>query len=209
MESRASDSVSPSGSFGEICPALPHSSSPSPSGALGSRGSLESLDSGHSSSVGHAPSTSSSDTREASPSPRPDTPTTPTPSGRAPTPTPVQTDSNGQEDGTPRSDSVSSGSVTSVITPRKSREELDATMVSLDALWSQDDQWIMIFDKLIKTTESSNALAEGGCASRPRRHTHCHSHPYKPSYQSLYNRRPGSLSANNSPYKSLNSGELM
>ena len=99
--------------------------------------------------------------------------------------------------------SINDSSTTSgtVITPRKSKEELEATVASLDSLWSQDDEWIMIFDNLIKTTESSATL------ERTRRHTHHNHHPYnspyKASYQSIYNRKI-SLSANNSPYHTCN-----
>ncbi|XP_071512312.1 CLIP-associating protein 2 isoform X4 [Panulirus ornatus] len=76
-----------------------------------------------------------------------------------------------------------SASSTTIVTPIKSKAELDAYIDHLDSLWSQEDEWIMIFDNLIKNTEAS---------TRSRRHTHHHSH-----YHSS-----GTTSHHSSPYHS-------
>ncbi|XP_042206393.1 uncharacterized serine-rich protein C215.13-like [Homarus americanus] len=79
-----------------------------------------------------------------------------------------------------------STSSTTIVTPRKSKAELDAYIDHLDSLWSQEDEWIMIFDNLIKNTEAS---------TRTRRHTHHHSHYHKSGTTSYHS------SPYNSPYK--------
>ncbi|KAK8736521.1 hypothetical protein OTU49_005051 [Cherax quadricarinatus] len=72
---------------------------------------------------------------------------------------------------------------TTIVTPIKSKAELDAYIEHLDTLWSQEDEWIMIFDNLIKNTEAS---------TRSRRHTHHHSHYHN----------SGTTSHHSSPYSS-------
>ncbi|XP_069183084.1 CLIP-associating protein 2 isoform X32 [Procambarus clarkii] len=74
-----------------------------------------------------------------------------------------------------------STSSTTIVTPIKSKAELDAYIDHLDSLWSQEDEWIMIFDNLIKNTEAS---------TRSRRHTHSHYH------------KNGTTSYHSSPYTS-------
>ncbi|XP_076047968.1 CLIP-associating protein isoform X10 [Oratosquilla oratoria] len=80
----------------------------------------------------------------------------------------------------------SSSSSTAIVTPVKSKEELDAYIQHLDSLWSQEDEWIMIFDNLL-----NNATL---ASTRSRRHTHhchpghhsAHSTPYVSPYASPY-----------------------
>ncbi|XP_045128219.1 CLIP-associating protein 2-like isoform X9 [Portunus trituberculatus] len=76
-----------------------------------------------------------------------------------------------------------SSSSTTIVTPIKTKEELDSYIDHLDSLWSEEDEWIMIFDNLIKNTEAS---------TRTRRHTHHHSHHHT----------SGSTSYHSSPYQS-------
>ncbi|XP_050734478.1 CLIP-associating protein 2-like isoform X10 [Eriocheir sinensis] len=76
-----------------------------------------------------------------------------------------------------------STSSTTIVTPIKTKEELDSYINHLDSLWSEEDEWIMIFDNLIKNTEAS---------TRTRRHTHHHSHHHT----------SGSTSYHSSPYTS-------
>ena len=76
-----------------------------------------------------------------------------------------------------------STSSTTIVTPIKTKEELDSYIDHLDSLWSEEDEWIMIFDNLIKNTEAS---------TRTRRHTHHHSHHHT----------SGTISYHTSPYKS-------
>lgn len=79
------------------------------------------------------------------------------------------------------------------IQPRKSREELEASIEQLESLWSADDDWIMIFDKLI-----NNSLM-----SRPRRHTHAtsnHFAPYRSPLRSSLRGTSKSVSLTSSPY---------
>lgn len=76
-----------------------------------------------------------------------------------------------------------STSSTTIVTPIKSKEELDSYINHLDSLWSEEDEWIMIFDNLIKNTEAS---------TRTRRHTHHHSHHHT----------SGTTSYHSSPYTS-------
>ncbi|XP_068228567.1 CLIP-associating protein 2 isoform X21 [Palaemon carinicauda] len=77
---------------------------------------------------------------------------------------------------------TSTTSSTTIVTPIKTKEELDSYIDHLDSLWSQEDEWIMIFDNLIKNTEAS---------TRSRRHTH-HSHYHN----------NGTTSYHSSPYQS-------
>ncbi|XP_037787210.1 CLIP-associating protein 2-like isoform X12 [Penaeus monodon] len=76
-----------------------------------------------------------------------------------------------------------STSSTTIVTPIKSKEELDSYIDHLDSLWSQEDEWIMIFDNLIRNTEAS---------TRSRRHTHHYSHYHN----------NGTTSNHSSPYHS-------
>lgn len=76
-----------------------------------------------------------------------------------------------------------STSSTTIVTPIKTKEELDSYIDHLDSLWSEEDEWIMIFDNLIKNTEAS---------TRTRRHTHHHSHHHS----------SGTTSYHTSPYQS-------
>ncbi|XP_063867995.1 CLIP-associating protein 2-like isoform X12 [Scylla paramamosain] len=76
-----------------------------------------------------------------------------------------------------------STSSTTIVTPIKTKEELDSYIDHLDSLWSEEDEWIMIFDNLIKNTEAS---------TRTRRHTHHHSHHHT----------SGTTSYHSSPYQS-------
>nr|XP_027232483.1 CLIP-associating protein 2-like isoform X8 [Penaeus vannamei] len=76
-----------------------------------------------------------------------------------------------------------STSSTTIVTPIKSKEELDSYIDHLDSLWSQEDEWIMIFDNLIRNTEAS---------TRSRRHTHHYSHYHN----------SGTTSNHSSPYHS-------
>ncbi|XP_064114879.1 CLIP-associating protein 2-like isoform X3 [Macrobrachium nipponense] len=85
----------------------------------------------------------------------------------------------------------STTSSTTIVTPIKTKEELDAYIDHLDSLWSQEDEWIMIFDNLIKNTEAS---------TRSRRHTH-HSH-YHNSGTASYHSSPYQ-----SPYKRSGKGD--
>ncbi|XP_066957520.1 CLIP-associating protein 2 isoform X43 [Macrobrachium rosenbergii] len=89
------------------------------------------------------------------------------------------------------SSTTSTTSSTTIVTPIKTKEELDAYIDHLDSLWSQEDEWIMIFDNLIKNTEAS---------TRTRRHTH-HSH-YHNSGTTSYHSSPYQ-----SPYKRSGKGE--
>lgn len=93
--------------------------------------------------------------------------------------------------------STSTAGSSRTIQPRKSREELEASIEQLESLWSAEDDWIMIFDKLINNSMSS----------RPRRHTHSsssHFAPYRSPHRRSF-RLSGShcASLQSSPYHSL------
>ncbi|KAF2344846.1 hypothetical protein FHG87_024398, partial [Trinorchestia longiramus] len=89
--------------------------------------------------------------------------------------------------------SASTASSSGTIKPRKTKEELDASIEQLESLWSAEDDWIMIFDRLI-----NNSLS-----SRPRRHTHAtstHFAPYRsPHRRSMRITNSRSVSLQSSP----------